>query len=73
MALKHGTPITDQNWQLLGTKPGAELLAQSIRDYWADRSYLVEARVELSGAPRTPRWDVRSDLVNGLPRDFKRA
>jgi hypothetical protein len=72
MALKHGTPITDQNWQFLGSKSGAELLAQSIRDYWADRSYLVEAKVEVSGAPRTPRWDVRSNLVNGLPRDIRK-
>ena len=72
MALKHGTPITDKDWQFFGTKSGAEHLAQSIRDYWAGRDYQVEAKVELSGAPRSPRWDVRSNLVNGLPQDFRR-
>ena len=72
MALKHGTPLTDDNWQFLGTKPGAEHLAKCIRDYWADRSYLVETKVEVAGSSRSPRWDVRSNLVNGLPRDFTR-
>ena len=71
MTFKHGHPITDGDWQFFGTKPGAEVLAQSVRDYWADRNYQVDVRVEISGAPKSPRWDVRSNLVNGLPRDFK--
>ncbi len=50
---------------------GARKIAARIRDYWYQRGYVVD--VSLVDAPfvpamRTARVDVRSNMVNGLPR-----
>ena len=55
-------------------KEGAERLGAKIRDYWAPMGGLV--RISYVDGPFTPqmrsaRVDVRSDMVNGKPRDTK--
>ena len=50
----------------------ASRLANTIRKYWAERGYVVAVRtVPISGNHERSVFAVRSDLVNGLPRDFK--
>jgi hypothetical protein len=57
------------------TKSGAELLARTIRDYWSARGAAVQTRV-VPLRTVAPGFDsayvVRSDLVNGKPRDLYR-
>lgn len=50
---------------------GATRLAAQIREYWARKGGYVETRLipgPFCAAMRTARMDVRSDMVNGLPR-----
>lgn len=56
------------------TRAGAERLKQLIEDYWARKGHIVTATiVEQSFHPaiRTGRFDIRSDMVNALPRGWK--
>lgn len=53
---------------------GARRLKLKIEDYWRDRGYDVDIKLVDAGfmaAMRSARTDVRSDMVNGMPR--KRA
>ena len=53
------------------TPDGARRLKQRIEDYWRERGYDVEIRLvdaAFMPAMRSARTDVRSDMVNGLPR-----
>jgi len=53
------------------TKAGASILALRIADYWRQRGYEVMVQLEEMGfhpALRTVRCEIRSNLVNGLPR-----
>ena len=55
----------------LSTKSGAAALAEKIREYWNERGFAVLLSVEEKGfhpATRAIRFEVRSDLVDGLPR-----
>jgi hypothetical protein len=55
------------------TLPLAERLAHKIRLYWKKRGYLVNTRVERIPTPPEVTEDlyqVRSDMVAGLPKDF---
>lgn len=55
----------------LSTRSGAAALAAKIREYWSDRGFEVLLSVEEKGfhpATRAVRFEVRSDLVDGLPR-----
>lgn len=52
-------------------RKGAELLKARIEAFWRERGY--EIQVTLAPAAFTPevraaRFDIRSELVNGLPR-----
>jgi hypothetical protein len=50
---------------------GARRLKNKIEDYWRDRGYDVDIKLVDAGfmaAMRSARTDVRSDMVNGLPR-----
>lgn len=68
--------VSDTDW-LAGDN--AHDLAKQIRAYWAGRGYRVETTVE---PEYTRRRDgstgsyighvVRSDMINGLPREWKR-
>jgi len=50
---------------------GASRLKDKIRDYWAERGYEVDVDLIDAGfvaAMRSARTDVRSNMVNGMPR-----
>lgn len=50
---------------------GARRLKQRIEEYWRERGYAIEVKLVEAGfvaAMRSARTDVRSDMVNGLPR-----
>ncbi len=53
------------------SKAGAELLKLKIEAYWRARGHVVQIDLrEQAFHPtvRCARWDVRSTLVNGMPR-----
>ena len=47
----------------------AENTATRIREYWAERGYLVRTRVEYEEGVdrRNPGWVVRTDMLDGWP------
>jgi hypothetical protein len=50
---------------------GAERLREKIREYWEERGYDVDVDLVDAGfvaAMRSARTDVRSNMVNGMPR-----
>ena len=50
---------------------GARRLKDKIAEYWSDRGYEVEVDLVDAGfvpAMRSARTDVRSNMVNGMPR-----
>jgi len=50
---------------------GARRLKQRIEDYWRERGFDVEIKLVDAGfmaAMRSARTDLRSDMVNGMPR-----
>jgi hypothetical protein len=53
------------------SREGAHALKLRIEEYWRERGYEVTVVLRDAGfhpAMRSARFDVRSDLVNGLPR-----
>jgi hypothetical protein len=57
------------------TSEGARRLKQKIEAYWRDRGYEVDISLVEAGfmpAMRSARTDVRSDMVNGMPRRVSR-
>lgn len=56
------------------TKRGAETIADRITAYWRARGYKVTCtivEVPFTVPMKSGRWDVRSDMVNGLPKDYR--
>lgn len=52
-------------------KEGAIRLKRRIEEYWADRGFEVKVHLQdadFVSAMRSRRVDVRSDMVNGLPK-----
>jgi hypothetical protein len=50
---------------------GARRLKQRIEEYWRDRGFKVDVKLVDAGftpAMRSARTDVRSDMVNGMPK-----
>jgi hypothetical protein len=50
---------------------GARRIKNKIEDYWRERGYDVDVKLVDAGfmaAMRSARTDVRSDMVNGMPR-----
>ncbi|RIJ15515.1 hypothetical protein [Henriciella mobilis] len=50
---------------------GAKRLREKIREYWAERGYEVDVDLVDAGfvpAMRSARTDLRSNMVNGMPR-----
>ena len=50
---------------------GAKRLREKINSYWAERGYEVDVDLVDAGfvpAMRSARTDVRSNMVNGMPR-----
>lgn len=63
--------MREEQSQDLSTKSGAAALAARIREYWSERGFEVLLSVEEKGfhpVTRAVRFEVRSDLVDGLPR-----
>ncbi len=61
----------DEPQQDYTTRDGAQALAARIAEYWRDRGYEVMLQIEDVGfhpAIRAARYEIRSDLINGLPR-----
>ncbi|MEM9168227.1 MAG: phosphoglycolate phosphatase [Pseudomonadota bacterium] len=55
----------------LCTDDGAQRLASRIREYWRKRGFDVDLQTSREGfvsTMRSARTDVRSDMVNGMPR-----
>ena len=52
----------------LGTWRDSQVLADRIRSYWRKRGYEIEVRVELVRSGTGAWYQVRSDLIGGLPR-----
>lgn len=53
---------------------GAKRLQQRIKEYWEGRGYDVDIDLVNAGfvaAMRSARCDVRSDMLNGMPRRRK--
>lgn len=53
------------------SREGAQILKQKIESYWRERGYRVQIQLHNVGfhpAIRAARYDVRSDMINGLPR-----
>lgn len=58
------------------TEDGARRLKSKIEDYWRDRGYDVSVNLVdacFMPAMRSARTDVRSDMVNGMPRRIHRS
>lgn len=57
----------------LCTKDGARRLAQKIENYWRKQGFDVKIEAHEEGfvsTMRSARTDLRSDMVNGMPRRF---
>lgn len=53
------------------TNDGASRLATKIQDYWKKQGFDVTVETQKEGfvsTMRSARTDVRSDMVNGMPR-----
>lgn len=51
---------------------GANALKTQIETFWAERGHTVQVwleQKEFNAVVRAARYDVRSDLVNGMPRE----
>lgn len=53
-------------------KAGADRIARMIIEKWASKGYAVNIKLiqqEYNATARSTRWDIRSDMINGLPKD----
>lgn len=58
------------------TNEGANYLAERIKEFWRKRGYEVDIEARREGfisTMRSARTDLRSDMVNGMPRQFSGA
>jgi hypothetical protein len=55
------------------TRAGAEELALRVRNFWAAHGKAVQVRVEQATSHGYSFWQVRSDLVNAVPRAARYA
>jgi len=58
------------------SRDGATALKEKIEAYWRDRGLEVQIALHNVGfhpAIRAARYDVRSDMVNGMPRGMRAA
>ena len=55
------------------TKANADYMARVIDNYWRQRGYRIDITVEMVNKDSVDRhvaWQIRSDMVNGLPRGY---
>lgn len=60
----------------LCTTEGAQHLARRIQDFWRKRGFEVDIEAHHEGfvsTMRSARTDLRSDMVNGMPRRIMAA
>lgn len=60
----------------LCTNDGAARLASQIREFWRKKGYDVDVETRDEGfvsTMRSARTDLRSDMVNGMPRRSRQA
>ena len=53
------------------TRRGAQRLVETIKNYWADRGFEIDiyaVEKPFVQEVRAQRWDIISDLVDGLPK-----
>lgn len=53
------------------TEHGARILLSKIKEYWASKGYEVDGQIYPAGYSerlRSTVYEVRTDLVNGMPR-----
>lgn len=65
---------TDENYTT--NKAGAELLKLRIEAYWRERGHVVQVVLEekaFNETARGCRWDIRSNLCNGLPQKSEKS
>jgi hypothetical protein len=64
-----GDEMTDYN-----THDGAAQHARSIMTFWLAKGYFVETRLEIVSGGRDGHttWTVKTNMVNGLPKDYAR-
>lgn len=58
------------------THEGAHYLAERIKEFWRKRGYEVELEAHREGfvsTMRSARTDLRSNMINGMPRRFNGA
>ncbi|MDG1825098.1 MAG: phosphoglycolate phosphatase [Henriciella sp.] len=58
------------------TESAARAILQRIQAYWAERGYTVQGQVYASGYSerlRSTVYEVRTDLVNGMPTTPRQA
>lgn len=58
------------------SEDGARRIKKALIAYWAARGHDVTVEIERAGfdsAMRSARFDVRSNMVNGLPRETEDA
>ncbi len=61
--------MTDYTDKLV--QEGAARLALDLQKYWSDRGYYVTTYLEqFAVVNRVPLFGVRSDMINGLPKDW---
>lgn len=58
------------------SRSGAERIKAMIEDYWWRQGHAVQVTLHQrpgSHALKTPRFDLRSDMINGRPRTAQQA
>lgn len=54
------------------TKTGAMILASRLENYWLERGKVIRTEIISNGfnsSARDTTWSVRSDMVNGFPKE----
>jgi hypothetical protein len=72
---REGTRVRTWSRQIdPSSRAGSEALAARIVKYWALQGYQIQAYVAekpFNVAMRSVRWEVKTDLVNGLPSNYR--
>jgi hypothetical protein len=58
----------------LCTKKGAQIIEAQLKSYWKERGYQIKTKVvptRHSKHHSAFNYDVRSDMINGFPKDFR--
>lgn len=56
-----------------GEMADAKMLERNVRAFWSRLGYKIRSRVEPIMSTSGKLFEVKADLKNGLPRDFRQA